>query len=110
MLGSGHNPSANTRELRGCSLTSNSVTTPKLPPPPRRAQNRSALFVASAHSREPSAATSVNASTLSHESPHLRVSQPVPPPRTSPPAPVCETTPEGKTKPAFCVAEIGRAS
>src|SRR5947199_1672124 len=104
MLDSGHSPSASTTELRGCSLTSNSVTTPKLPPPPRRAQNKSELFTTSARSREPSAVTSVKASTLSQDNPNLRVSHPVPPPRTRPPAPVCETTPEGKTRPAFWVA------
>jgi len=30
-----------TNERRGCSLNFSRVTTPKLPPPPRRAQNRS---------------------------------------------------------------------
>src|SRR5436305_13596470 len=95
---SGHSPSDSTTDLRGCSLTSNSVTTPKLPPPPRKAQNKLALFAASARRSEPSAVTTVDASTLSHDSPNLRVSHPVPPPRTRPPAPVCETTPEGKTR------------
>ena len=34
-------PSASTTEVSGWSFTSNSVTTPKLPPPPRKAQNKS---------------------------------------------------------------------
>src|SRR5579864_8177020 len=34
----GVSPSAKATEVNGCSLNSNSVTTPKLPPPPRRAQ------------------------------------------------------------------------
>ena len=46
----------------------------------------------------------MNPSTLSQDNPNRRVSHPVPPPRISPAAPVCETTPAGKTSPAFCVA------
>jgi hypothetical protein len=101
---SGVNPSANTTPVSRCKRTSNSVTTPKLPPPPRRAQNRSAFSSALARTTELSAVTSVKPSTLSQESPKRRVSHPVPPPRTSPAAPVCETTPDGNTNPACCVA------
>src|SRR5215469_6196421 len=97
-------PSASTTEVSGCNRTSNSVTTPKLPPPPRKAQNKSAFSLALARTTELSAVTSVNCSTLSHDNPNRRVSHPVPPPRIRPEAPVCETTPEGKTSPALCVA------
>src|SRR5262249_59884596 len=89
---------------RGCSLTSNSVTTPKLPPPPRSAQNKSAFSREFVQTMDPSAVTRVNSSTLSHDNPNFRVSHPVPPPRMSPAAPVWETTPEGKIKPASWVA------
>ena len=40
----------NTSGPSGCSLNSNEVTTPKLPPPPRSAQNRSGFSVALARS------------------------------------------------------------
>ena len=99
-----HNPSASTTEVSGCNRTLNSVTTPKLPPPPRKAQNKSGFSLSSARTMEPSAVTRVNRSTLSHDKPNRRVSHPVPPPRISPEAPVCETTPDGKTNPAFWVA------
>src|SRR4029077_17779567 len=79
-------------------------TTPKLPPPPRSAQNKSGFSLALARTIEPSAVTRVNPSTLSQDNPKRRANHPVPPPRINPPAPVCETTPEGNTSPAFCVA------
>jgi len=88
MPGSGDNPSASTTEVRGCSFNSNSVTTPKLPPPPRKAQNKSGFSLALARTTEPSAVTRVNPSTLSQDNPNRRVSQPVPQPRISPEAPV----------------------
>ena len=62
---------------RGWSWYSNEVTTPKLPPPPRSAQNRSACDVALACRRRPSAATT-SASKLSHVSPCLPFSQTLP--------------------------------
>src|SRR6516165_8777988 len=76
---------------------------PKLPPPPRRAQNRSGFSPELQRPTQPSAVTRVKPSTLSQDSPNRRVSHPVPPPNTNPEAPVCETTPEGKTRPACCV-------
>ena len=91
-------------EVNGCKFNSNSVTTPKLPPPPRSAQNSSEFSVALARTREPSAVTSVKPATLSQESPNNLVSQPVPPPKISPEAPVCDTTPAGNTRPAAWVA------
>ena len=85
---SGDNPSASTTDVSGWSFTSNSVTTPKLPPPPRKAQNKSGFSFELARTTEPSAVTRVNPSTLSHDNPNRRVSHPVPPPRISPEAPV----------------------
>src|SRR5271169_4098801 len=99
-----HSPSASVTDVSGWSLTSNSVTTPKLPPPPRRAQNKSGFSRELQRATEPSAVTRVKVSTLSQDNPKRRVSHPVPPPSTNPEAPVWETTPEGKTRPAFCVA------
>src|SRR5258708_21110371 len=104
MADSGDIPSASTTTVRGCNFTSNSLTTPKLPPPPRKAQYSSGFSLELARARELSAVTSVNPSTLSQDNPNFRVSHPVPPPKISPDAPVCETTPAGKTRPAFWVA------
>src|SRR5271170_2794014 len=86
--GSGVNPSASSTAVSECSFTSNSVTTPKLPPPPRRAQNKSGFSLELARTTELSAVTRVKPSTLSHDNPNRRVSHPVPPPRISPEAPV----------------------
>src|SRR5258708_36010593 len=104
MADSGDIASANKTTVRECNFTSNSVTTPKLPPPPRKAQYSSGFSLELARAREPSAVTSVNPSTLSQDNPNFRVSHPVPPPKISPAAPVCETTPAGKTTPAFSVS------
>ena len=65
-------------------MNSNSVTTPKLPPPPRMAQNRSSFSLAEACSTRPSAVTTSAPTTLSDDSPARRDSQPRPPPRVSP--------------------------
>jgi hypothetical protein len=67
---------------------SNSVTTPKFPPPPRTAQNRSAFSSEEARRIRPSATTISTDSTLSQAIPACRVSQPMPPPRVRPPIPV----------------------
>src|SRR5580704_1622027 len=88
MSDSEDNPSASTTDVSGWSLTSNSVTTPKSPPPPRRAQNKSELSLALQCTTELSAVTSVSPSTLSQDKPNRRVSHPVPPPKISPEAPV----------------------
>ena len=95
---------ASNTEVNGCSRTSNSVTTPKFPPPPRNAQQSSEFSPSFARISDPSAVTNLKPTTLSHDSPSRRVSQPVPPPSTRPPAPVCETTPAGNTRPCCCVA------
>ena len=52
---------------------SNEVTTPKLPPPPRSAQNRSGCSSALAVTNEPSASTTSADSRLSIVSPNRRV-------------------------------------
>ena len=83
----------------GWSRNSNSVTTPKLPPPPRRPQKRSGFSVAVARTVSPSAVTTVYDSTLSQASPNWRASQPMPPPSVSPPTPVCETLPAVVARP-----------
>ena len=57
---------------RSASRYWNRVTTPKLPPPPRSAQNRSGLVSASARRSSPSAVTMSAASRLSIVRPCLR--------------------------------------
>src|SRR5829696_1933820 len=64
-----------------CAWNSNAVTTPKLPPPPRIAQKRSACSSGAARRISPSAVTTSADSRLSTVSPCLRVSQPMPPPK-----------------------------
>src|SRR6185436_10275206 len=74
----------------GCRAKSNDVTTPKLPPPPRIAQNSSGCSVALARTISPAAVTTSAEIRLSTVSPCLRLSQPNPPPSVSPPMPVVE--------------------
>jgi hypothetical protein len=66
---------------------------PKLPPPPRSAQNRSGCSSAEARTCSPSALTSSTASRLSQARPCLRSSHPEPPPSVSPATPVVDTRP-----------------
>ena len=87
-----------------CRRYSNSVTTPKLPPPPRSAQNRSGCSVALARTQRPSASTTCADSRLSIVSPCTRVSQPQPPPSVRPPTPVWLIVPAGTARPCSCVA------
>ena len=80
------------------------VATPKLPPPPRSAQNNS-VFSSSLHmSCSPPAVTRSTETRLSHESPKRRVSHPNPPPRVRPEIPVVETTPPVVARPCACVS------
>src|SRR5437867_5979933 len=90
--------------LTRCSLNSNEVTTPKLPPPPRIAQKRSSFFFELAVTKLPSAVTMSAERRLSHDSPHLRVRCPMPPPRVRPAIPVVETKPPGVASPNVWVA------
>ncbi len=84
----------------GCSRNWNEVTTPKLPPPPRSAQNRSGFSSALACTSVPSASTTSASSRLSIVRPYLRVRWPMPPPSVSPPTPVVEMIPHGVARPA----------
>src|SRR6266542_6456695 len=79
----------------GCSRNTNEVTTPKFPPPPRTAQNRSWFSSALAVTNRPSAKTMSTASRLSIVRPYPRERCPIPPPRVRPPTPVVETKPDG---------------
>src|SRR3712207_7505014 len=63
---------------------SKEVTTPKLPPPPLMPQKRSAFSVSLAVRNLPSALTRSTDTRLSEDSPYLRLSQPIPPPKVSP--------------------------
>ncbi len=78
-----------------CSLNSNEVTMPKLPPPPRSAQKRSGFSLALARTSSPSAVTTCAAMRLSTVRPNLRVVQPKPPPSARPATPVVELMPSG---------------
>ena len=80
------------------------MTIPKLPPPPRRAQNRSAFSVAVAFTTVPSAVTISAPIRLSHVKPSLRSSQPLPLPSASPMMPVSGTRPPVTASPCSCVA------
>ena len=93
-----------TRGPTGWIANSNSVTTPKLPPPPRSAQCRSGFSFADAFTTRPSAVTTVAETRLSQLSPCLRDSQPIPPPSVKPATPVWLTTPPGTARPCSWVA------
>ncbi len=87
-----------------CSRNSNSVTTPKLPPPPRSAQKRSGCSSALARTERPSASTTCADSRLSIVNPCIRLNQPQPPPSVRPPTPVWLTVPAGTASPCSWVA------
>ena len=63
---------------------SSEAATPKLPPPPRSAQNRSGSCSPSTMRTAPSAVTSSTAVRLSIDMPYLPINQPNPPPRVRP--------------------------
>src|SRR5262249_21509792 len=69
-------------------LNSNDVTAPKLPPPPRKAQNRSGFSASLARRRSPSAVTMSTDPRLAQAYPNLREVQPKPPPMVKPATPV----------------------
>ena len=71
---------------------------PKLPPPPRSAQNRSGYDSAVTSRISPSAVTSSTATRLSAASPYFAMSQPSPPPSVKPGYPGCRdrTTGDGE--------------
>src|SRR5438309_134404 len=93
-----------------CRRYSNEVTTPKLPPPPRSAQNRSGFSVALVRARRPSAVTTSTAVRLSHERPYLRPMRPTPPPSVSPATPVSAAVPAVVASPKACASRSTAAS
>src|SRR6185312_6722307 len=88
----------------GWSLNSKVVTTPKFPPPPRIAQNRSLFSCSLAVRTWPSAVTISTDITLSMLRPHFPLNQPRPPDSVSPPTPVADTTPPVVASPCACAA------
>src|SRR6516162_7846219 len=80
-------------------VTTGDVTTPKLPPPPRTAQNRSWFSSALPRNTRPSAVTNSTDCKLSRASPYFPISHPMPPPSVSPAIPVVDTTPPVTAKP-----------
>ena len=83
----------------GCRRNVNSTTTPKLPPPPRSAQKRSAFSPSDASTTCPSEVTTVAASRLSSVSPYAPIRWPIPPPSVSPATPVSPKVPPGVASP-----------
>ena len=88
----------------GCAWNVNAVTTPKLPPPPRSAQNSSACSDSFAVTIDPSASTTSASTRLSSARPQVRTIQPMPPPRVSPPTPTLTVSPELIASPCGCRA------
>ena len=72
---------------------------PKLPPPPRIAQNRSGFSVALALQRPAVGGDDVRRDQVVDRQPDLRLSQPKPPPRVRPATPVVELMPSGVASP-----------
>ena len=90
----------------GCSRSLSRVATPKLPPPPRIAQNRSGWVWASTRSCWPSAVTTSAASRSSMVRPCLRTRKPTPPPRVIPPIPTEPVSPNPVARPCLPVAVV----
>ena len=82
------------------------VTTPKFPPPPRSAQNRSAWSSAVARTSAPSGVTSSIAVTLFAARPCLRESQLRPPPSVYPTTPTSGEEPESGKRPCGVAASL----
>ena len=87
-----------------CSWYSNVVTMPKLPPPPRSAQNRSAFSSSLACTSVPSAVTMSAEIRLSQVRPCVRARWPSPPPSVKPAIPVLDTRPPVTARPNACVS------
>ncbi len=98
-----HNLPAVTSSM-GCNRYSNDVATPKLPPPPRMAQNRSGCSFALVTTVRPSAVTSSADKRVSHVAPCLPESQPRPPPRVRPETPTDAHCPRTGAKPCGLAA------
>ena len=88
----------------GCSRYSKEVTTPKFPPPPRRAQKRSACSVAVTVWILPLAVTRSAEIRLSHASPYRCARWPQPPPSVTPAIPVVEIWPPVVARPKAWVS------
>ena len=89
----------------GCSRNRNEVTTPKLPPPPRIAQNRSGFSSALARDEAAVGEHHVGRRAGCRSSARApRVRWPMPPPSVSPPTPVVEMMPLGVARPKAWVA------
>jgi hypothetical protein len=76
------------------------VTIPKLPPPPRIAQNSSGFCAALACTTSALAVTTSAATTLSRASPYFLTFQPMPPVSVSPPTPTLLVSPEDIARPS----------
>ena len=85
-------------------LKRNDVTTPKLPPPPRTAQKRSACSLALAVTKRPSARTMSTREQVVDGEAALARQVAEPPPSVRPPTPVVEMMPAGTASPKACVA------
>jgi integrase len=100
----GNTGATNVSGPTGCRRNSNSVTTPKLPPPPLSAQKRSVFAVSLAVRHSPSAVITSAERRLSQLMPYVRRSQPWPPPSVRPATLVVETTPPGTASSKACVS------
>ncbi len=89
-----------------CSRSLRRVAMPKLPSPPRIAQNRSGSESSLASTTSPSAVTTSAASRSSIVSPFLRTRKPMPPARVMPPMPTEPLSPSPVTRPASPVALV----
>ena len=90
--------------VTGNSRSSRAVTMPKLPPPPRSAQNRSGSSSRSARRSWPSAVTTSIASTLLADRPYLRPRKLTPPPRVYPATPTFPDDPASAASPCLAAA------
>ena len=88
----------------GWRVNSKRDTIPKLPPPPRSPHSRSGRSSSLAGKTSPSAVTTSAPTRLSHDSPYLRCSQPMPPPSVRPATPVVEIRPPVVASPCAAVA------
>ena len=82
------------------------VTTPKFPPPPRSAQNRSGWLSASTCRSSPSAVTTSAASRSSTVSPCLRTRKPTPPLSVMPATPTEPVSPKPVARPCSPAAAV----
>ena len=89
-----------------CRRNRNRVATPKLPPPPRIAQNRSGCVSSSTCRVSPSAVTISAASRSSIVRPYFRRRKPTPPPSVMPPIPTDPVSPKPTASPWAAAAVV----